>query len=113
MPPRNNTRKNAPAAPPEGRFYELQQEVAARRRGPYRLTGDIVIEPLTLGQAKQVRDAKTEDDKLRAVLGSHYEAVEALYVDQPLDEWIAFQRDLFTWFYGDGAVEVPGGSQGS
>ncbi|MBF6332374.1 hypothetical protein [Nocardia transvalensis] len=97
----------------EGRFFEIQAEVAARRRGPYVLTPDIVIQPITRGQAKAMREARDENEQLRILLGEHADAVEALFDDRPLDEWVAFQRDLQQHFYGQGATEIPGGSQGS
>ncbi|MGW4371047.1 hypothetical protein ACWEKT_35940 [Nocardia takedensis] len=97
----------------EGRFHEIQQEIAARRRGPYRLTADISIQPMTRRQAKALRDTQDEDEQLAILLGDQYEAVEDLFDDRPIDEWIAFQEDLYAHFFGEGALHLPGGSEGS
>ncbi|MFI9506975.1 hypothetical protein [Nocardia sp. NPDC052566] len=106
------TRKSVPSEE-VGRFYELQQELAERRRAPYRLTKDIVIQPMTRKQARAMRDAEGDDAQLRILLGDQFGAVEALYDERPFDEWIAFQRDLYAYFYGAGSTELPGGSSGS
>ncbi|MFI6168847.1 hypothetical protein ACIBCN_18850 [Nocardia sp. NPDC051052] len=108
----NNPTKKAGQSD-EGRLWEIQQELAARRRGPYVLTADISIQPLTRRQAKAIRAATNEDDQLRILLGDQHDAIEALFDDRPLDEWVMFQRDLQNHFYGDGASELPGGSVGS
>lgn len=111
------TARKATAVPiedvPEGRFYELQKELAPRRRTPYRLTRDIVIHPLTKRQAETIRDSNDETEQLKTLLGEHHDAVNALYDARPLEEWVAFQRDLYDHFYGEGAAQLPGGSQGS
>jgi hypothetical protein len=97
----------------EGAFYRIQQELEAKRKGPYVLTKDIVIPPITRGQAKQMRKAPDEEAQLRILLGEHYDAVDKLYDDRPLDEWLQFQKDLPEHFYGKGVMGLPGGSQGS
>ncbi|MGV9822406.1 hypothetical protein [Nocardia xishanensis] len=96
-----------------GRFYELQQELAPRRRAPYRLTHDIAIPPVTRGQLLALRRTQNDDEQMTIVLGDQYEAVEALFAERPLDEWYAFQRDLYAHLFGQGSSELPGGSQGS
>ncbi|MEV6063870.1 hypothetical protein [Nocardia asteroides] len=97
----------------EGRFYEIQQELAARRRGPYHLTAEISIQPMTRRQAKALRDTGDEDEQLAILLGDQHQAVEDLFDDRPIDEWIAFQEDLYAHFFGEGATQLPGGSEGS
>lgn len=97
----------------EGRFFEIQQELSGKRRGPYQLTADIAIQPLTRKQARALRETDDEDEQLAILLGDQYEAVEDLYADRPLDEWVAFQNDLYAHFYGEGAAALPGGSSGS
>ncbi|MFC9475416.1 hypothetical protein ACFTS5_24790 [Nocardia sp. NPDC056952] len=96
-----------------GRFFEIQQELSSKRRGPYRLTEDILIQPITRRQMRAIRDEQDEDKQLAIVLGQDYEAVEELFADRPVDEWLAFQEDLNAYFFGEGAAELPGGSQGS
>ncbi len=99
---------------PEGNFYRLQQEAAQRRKEPYVLTEDITINVITRKQAKEMQKAGNNPEmQLRILLGEHFDAVDALYDDRPIDEWVAFQRDLLQHYYGTGAVDVPGGSQGS
>lgn len=97
----------------EGRFFEIQQELSVKRRGPYHLTADIAIQPLTRKQARALRETNDEDEQLAILLGDQYDAVENLYADRPLDEWVAFQNDLYAHFYGEGATALPGGSEGS
>lgn len=96
-----------------GRLHEIRAEMESKRRGPYVLTADITIPELTRGQAKRMRNAKTEDEQMDILLGEQREAIEALYDDRPLTEWVAFQRDLQEHYYGAGVLGVPGGSQGS
>ncbi|MFI9508426.1 hypothetical protein [Nocardia sp. NPDC052566] len=96
-----------------GRFHELQQELAPRRRAPYRLTDDIAIAPVTRGQLLALRRTNNDDEQMVIVLGDQYEAVEALFADRPLDEWLAFQKDLYAHLFGQGSSELPGGSSGS
>ncbi|MFB7719338.1 hypothetical protein [Nocardia sp. NPDC056100] len=96
-----------------GRFHELQQELAPRKRAPYRLTEDITIAPVTRGQILALRRTQNDDEQMAIVLGDRYEAVEALFADRPLDEWYAFQKDLYAHLFGQGSTELPGGSQGS
>ncbi|MFR9750489.1 hypothetical protein ACL02S_05575 [Nocardia sp. 004] len=97
----------------EGRFYEIQQELTAKRRGPYQLTSDIAIQPMTRRQAKALRETQDEEEQLAILLGDQHEAVEELFDDRPIDEWIAFQEDLYAHFFGQGSTELPGGSAGS
>ncbi|MFI7001335.1 hypothetical protein [Nocardia sp. NPDC050175] len=104
---------STPGATGTGRFYELQEELGGRRRGPYRLTDDIVIQPITRGQLKAMRAAQSEDEQLEILLGDQYAAVEALYAERPFDDWLAFQHDLYAFLFGAGAAELPGGSEGS
>ncbi|MFC3963511.1 hypothetical protein [Nocardia jiangsuensis] len=96
-----------------GRFHELQQELAPRRREPYRLTDDIRIPPVTRGQVLALRRTNDDDEQMAIVLGDQQAAVEALYAERPVDEWYAFQRDLYAHLFGQGAAELPGGSPGS
>jgi hypothetical protein len=104
---------SAPGTSDEGRFYEIQQELSRKRRGPYWLTGDIAVQPITRRQAKAMREAETEDEQLAVLLGDQYEAIEALFDDRPIDEWVAFQEDLYAHFFGEGSTALPGGSEGS
>lgn len=97
----------------EGRFYEIQQELSRKRRGPYFLTSDIAIQPMTRRQAKALRETQDEEQQLAIILGDQHEAVEALFDDRPIDEWIAFQEDLYAHFFGEGSSALPGGSEGS
>ncbi|KZM68126.1 hypothetical protein [Nocardia terpenica] len=106
-------RKTSRADVQVGRFYELQQELSATRRGPYQLTEAISIPPLTLAQSRAIRKANSDDEQLKILLGEHFAAIIALYDDRPLDEWLAFQNDLYAHFFGQGARELPGGSSGS
>ncbi|MCP2276451.1 hypothetical protein SAMN04244553_4544 [Nocardia amikacinitolerans] len=103
----------ATAAEAGGRFYELQRELAPRRRAPYRLTDDIAIPPVTRSQVLALRRTRDDDEQMAIVLGDQHEAIEALFAERPLDEWYAFQRDLYAHLFGQGAAELPGGSQGS
>ncbi|MBH0775027.1 hypothetical protein [Nocardia bovistercoris] len=96
-----------------GRFHELQAELAPRRRAPYRLTDEISIAPVTRGQLLALRRTHNDDEQMAVVLGDQYDAVEALFAERPLDEWYAFQKDLYAHLFGQGSSELPGGSQGS
>lgn len=96
-----------------GRFHELQSELAPTRRTPYRLTADITIAPVTRAQVLALRKTRDDDEQMAIVLGDQYEAVEALFADRPHEEWGAFQSDLYAHLFGQGAGELPGGSQGS
>ncbi|MFX0581185.1 hypothetical protein [Nocardia nepalensis] len=96
-----------------GRFYELQTELAPKRRVPYRLTDDIEIPPVTRAQVLALRRTRDDDEQMVIVLGDQYQAVEELFADRPHDEWFAFQSDLYAHLFGQGAGELPGGSQGS
>ncbi|WP_019932339.1 hypothetical protein [Nocardia sp. BMG111209] len=96
-----------------GRFHELQQELAPQRRAPYRLTADIAIPPVTRGQLRALRATRDDDEQMAIVLGTHADAVENLFADRPVDDWYAFQRDLYAHLFGQGAAELPGGSAGS
>ncbi|WP_032380952.1 hypothetical protein [Rhodococcoides fascians] len=107
------TSKSPAGTPDEGRFFEIREELDKKRRGPYVLTKDIVINPITRRQAREIRNAKNEDEQLKIILGDNFDAVEALYDDLELDDWVEFQKDLQNHFYGNGATEVPGGSEGS
>lgn len=120
MPPR----KKEPADDkPVGRFYELRDQVAGNRRGAYRLTEDIAFPELTYSRVKEYTAAPTNEEKTRLLLGGHYEgdevvgghydAVEALYSDRPIEEWQAFMVDVRAHYFGQGAQEIPGGSNGS
>ncbi|WP_327139332.1 hypothetical protein [Nocardia sp. NBC_01327] len=111
MPPRKKTDEVSEV--PQGRFYDLQQELAGKRRGPYRLTADIEISMPTRGQIRRISQTDDYDEQLAILLGGHVAAVEELYEDRPLDEWAAFQTDLRAHFFGQGAAELPGGSEGS
>lgn len=97
----------------KGRFHELQQELAPKRRTPYRLTDSIAIPPVTRGQILALRKTRDDDEQMAIVLGDQYEEVEKLFADRPHDEWFAFQSDLYAHLFGQGAGELPGGSQGS
>ncbi|MGW0247619.1 hypothetical protein ACWDYH_13370 [Nocardia goodfellowii] len=108
-----STSEAAAQAEVGGRFYELQQELAPRRRASYRLTDDITIAPVTRSQVLALRRTNSDDEQMAIVLGDQYEAVERLFADRPLDEWFAFQRDLYAHLFGQGSAELPGGSQGS
>lgn len=108
-----STSEAADKAEVGGRFYELQQELAPRRRAPYRLTDDIAIAPVTRSQVLALRRTASDDEQMIIVLGDQYEAVEKLFADRPLDEWFAFQKDLYAHLFGQGSAELPGGSQGS
>jgi hypothetical protein len=98
---------------PVGRLYEIRAELEAKRKGPYVLTEDITLEPLTLGKAKKLSKVTGDDERLEILLGDKKEAVEALFEDRPFDEWFAFQKDLLEHLYGKGVLALPGGSQGS
>jgi hypothetical protein len=110
--PRKSTVRTATGGD-EGRFYEIQRELAAKRRGPYHLTADIAIQPLTRRQARLLAETDDEEQQLRILLGDAYDAVDDLFADRPIDEWVAFQNDLYAHFYGEGAMELPGGFEGS
>lgn len=99
--------------PDRGRFYELQQQLAPSRRVPYRLTEDIEIHPVTRAQVLALRKTRDDDEQMAIVLGDQYEEVEQLFADRPHDEWTAFQADLYSHLFGQGAGDLPGGSQGS
>ncbi|MGW5267262.1 hypothetical protein ACWEQ4_01295 [Rhodococcus sp. NPDC003994] len=107
------TTKNTPGLSDEGRLYEIQAEVARTAKGPYVLTPDIVVQPLTRGQAKKMRTAENEEVRARILLGDAYDAADALFEDRDVREWVQFVKELQDHFYGKGATEVPGGSQGS
>ncbi|WP_405164722.1 hypothetical protein OG203_06285 [Nocardia sp. NBC_01499] len=96
-----------------GRFHQLQRELSPRHRAAYRLTADIAIPPVTRGQLKALRSTRDDDEQMAIVLGEHAAAVEELFADRPVDEWFAFQRDLYAHLFGAGAAELPGGSEGS
>jgi hypothetical protein len=104
---------NHEAISDEGRLYEIQREVAAKRKGAYHLVDDIYVQPLTRGQAKAMRKAQGEEAQLRILLGDSYDRIDALFDDKPIDEWVAFQQDMKEHFYGKGVDAVAGGSQGS
>ena len=109
MPPRKKD-----AEPVEsGRFYELRDEVAGQRRGVYKLTDDIVFPEMTRRLLKDWLAADTEDEKARILFGDHLEEIEDLYADRPIEEWAAFMRDVRAHYFGQGAEQLPGGSQGS
>lgn len=97
----------------EGRFYELQDQLAPARRGHYRLTPEIVLPMPTRKQLKAFRNAGDDEAKIAALLGEQYHDVDELFEDRPADEWLAFQRDYYDHFFGAGAAALPGGSQGS
>lgn len=111
--PTENTDQRDQSSRDAGRFFEIQQELSSKRRGPYQLTADILIQPITRRQMRMLREEQDEDKQLAIVLGEHYEAVEELFADRPLDEWLTFQDDLNAFFFGEGAAELPGGSEGS
>ena len=98
---------------PVGRFHALAQEAAASRRAPYQLTADIVVPAPTLAQIRATRATSNDDTHMEILLGAHHAAVLELYADRDFDEWLAFQKDLYEHFFGQGARDVPGGSQGS
>jgi hypothetical protein len=107
------TPKKTPGISDIGRLHEIQEQAAAESRGPYVLTEDIIIEPLTRRQARTMRAAKSEAEQLEILLGGNREAIEELFDDRDLKEWIIFQKNLQAHFYGPGASELPGGSTGS
>jgi hypothetical protein len=94
----------------EGRFYELQDQLAPARRGHYQLTPDIVLAMPTRRHLKAFRNAPDDESKIAALLGERYTEVDALFEDRPADEWLAFQRDYYDHFFGAGAAALPGGS---
>jgi len=99
------------AAQPIGRFYELQKEVKVPE--PYVLTSKIKIKPPTRVQMIALRNAETQDDAERAMLGEHFDAVIELYADRPDKEYAAFVEELQRHMLGPGVDDVEGGSEGS
>lgn len=107
------TKKTDDTVVETGRLYEIRAELAAKRKGPYVLTEDISIAPPTFKKIKTLRTAKNDEERLAIILGDDRDAIEALFDDQPFDEWIEFQKDLMEHMYGKGVLALPGGSQGS
>lgn len=110
--PRKTVKSKAiePADDHIGRFYQLQREVAPKRKGPYQLTADIFLTMPSKDSVDQFREAATTEDKFRALLGDSYEAVDALFGPEGQDLWLAFQADFYAHFFGQGANQLPGGS---
>lgn len=115
MPPRKKDTEPQAVEPVEsGRFYELRDSVAGNRRGPYKLTENLVFPELTRRRLRECMAAPTVDEQVKILLGGdHEEAVEALYADRPIEEWAAFRKDLLAHYFGQGAEQLPGGSAGS
>lgn len=104
--------KAVPSKEPAGRFYDLQKEVKAPT--PYVLTEDITILPLTRRQFVELGQANDDEDaQNRVVLGDNYDAVIALFNDQPLAVWNAFTTDINRHLFGSGVEEAPGKSEES
>ncbi|MFJ4653853.1 hypothetical protein ACIP5Y_21510 [Nocardia sp. NPDC088792] len=112
MPPRKKDAQPEEAVE-SGRFYELRDQAAGARRGPYKLTQDIVFPEMTRRLLKDYAAAPTEEEKAKILFGGYVDAVEALYDDRPIEEWRAFLSDVRAHYFGQGAAELPGGSQGS
>lgn len=108
MPPR---KKEEPIE--EGRFFEIRDQVAGQRRGAYKLTNDIAFPEMTRTLLKQWHAAETQEEKIKILLGNKIEEVEELYADRPIEEWVAFLKDVRAHYFGQGAEEIPGGSNGS
>lgn len=108
MPPRP---KKEPVE--SGRFYEIRDQVSGNRRGPYKLTEDIVFPEMTPRLMRQYNAEEDLTKKMHVLLGGHFEDVEALYDERPIEEWNAFLRDLRAHYFGQGAEDIPGGSNGS
>lgn len=96
---------------PVGRFYDLQKEVGAP--APYVLTEDIVIPPLTRGQFVELDRAPDDDAQNRVIFRDQYDAVMALFEDQPLAVWSAFTTDINRHLFGLGVEQAPGKSEES
>lgn len=99
------------AQPVGGRFLELQQEVKVP--APIVLTDDLVITTPTKRQLEAFSTAETVDERLAALLGKDFAKVVALFDDQPYQLWVKFQKDVQEHFFGAGASDVPGKSEGS
>ncbi|WP_433568061.1 hypothetical protein ACQP1O_43235 (plasmid) [Nocardia sp. CA-151230] len=96
---------------PIGRFYDLQQEIDVPK--PYVLTEDITISPLTRRQFIEIETAENETAAERIIFGEQYDAVIALFEDQPYAVWHAFTRDINRHLFGLGVEQAPGKSEES
>jgi hypothetical protein len=100
MPPRKNL----------GRLAVLQRET--RVPEPYVLTPDVVIAPPTRAQMQAIREV-TGEEQWAILFGEHWEAVKALFDDQPDQLWDAFSADVSKHFFGPGVDDVEGKSEDS
>ncbi len=101
MPPRKNL----------GRLYDLQRETKVPE--PYVLNSEITIQPLTKAQYRALSSAENAEDGDRATLGESYDAVMALFEDEPFQLWTAFSNDLNRHLFGLGVDDVEGKSEPS
>jgi hypothetical protein len=109
-----NTRKTQNGDEPEvGRFHALMQEAAPARRAPYQLTRELALPMPTAKQVRAFRNAITEEDRLEALVGEHISAIEEMFDNEPYDVYQRFLKDYYDHFFGQGAADVPGGSEGS
>lgn len=100
MPPRKNI----------GRLAALQRETKVP--APYVLTPEITIPVPTRAMMRAIRGA-SEEQQWELICGEHWEAVKALFDDQPDRLWEAFENDVTTHFFGPGVGEVEGKSEDS
>lgn len=94
-----------------GRLAELQRETKVPE--PYRLNQDIVIPVPTRKTMREARSAQSAEDYNKTVFGDQWDAINAVFDDQPDALFDAFIRDVGRHFFGVGADDVEGKSQDS
>lgn len=93
-------------AAPIGLLAELRKEVDVPEA--IIVNDDITIQMPTREQMIQFQVATTADERLRALYGSQYDAVVALFAKEPVHLWSAFNDRVFTIIFGKGADDVEG-----
>lgn len=94
-----------------GRLADLQRETKLPE--PYKLTDDILIPVPTRKTMRDARAAQSVEDYNKTVFGDQWDAINAVFDEQPDALWDAFIRDVGRHFFGAGADDVEGKSQDS
>jgi len=81
------------------------------------LTDDIKIRPMTKTQNEEYLSIPATPDNIEkryaVMFGDDWEAIKALFADEPHEVWVLFVKDMSKFFFGKKADDAPGGSSDS
>lgn len=93
-----------------GLLADLQAEAGVQ---PIVLTENITIFPPTRAQMREiVANEGDQEAQDRVLFGEKYDAIIALFDDQPYQLWNKFAKHVREAYFGAGSSDVEGKSQG-